>query len=726
VTVAALDANAAETTNGPADTATFRITREGNTNVDLNVNYSLIGAAMAGVDYAALPGHVALSSGVLTADVVITPLNDAAIEGNESVTLMLEPSGITTLPLPPEAYVIGTASNATATIFDNDFDPPPTVTITEPGPNAIAIVGQPVTVSFTASDVNGYITHYAVSGGVSFVSGTNDSLASTVPGAPFTASASLVFSNRYTQPYSVRVVDNDGIAAVVTRTIYVTPPPPPAPSPPGPPARYEIFALDADAAETGPGEAPNAGKFLFVRTGVPGDLELFSYSFIGTARQGVDYTVSYGEATYTTNELLDPVLRQEITIIPVDDLLIEGTETVKMQLCFPIIAIIYGVGAPIGVRCTGDSTNANAFAMITIRDNDTVPPPFSVVSVAATDADAAEVPPQSGEPPNTGVFTITRTAPRSDALSVNYSLSRPPQASFNTSSRVAENGVDYTMLSGTAIIPAGANSVQVVIAPIYDMCAEGDETVTLTLEPSSIPLPHPSSYLVDAGAAATAATVTVRDYAPTNIPVVTLNVTDPVAVEQLVRRRNASMLMTRRGGTTGSLTVPYAISGSASNGLDYATLSGQATFAPGTNGSYILITPLRDGLVEKFESIVLTLQPPPDTYPPPYLLGQPRSGGATIHDGLSRRFFPRRFRSGHFVLPVPVEITTTNIATGATSTNDAPCWIIEASPDLVTWQQIGISDATTAAGPVDNFVDADSASQPTRFYRARPCPTTAP
>lgn len=74
-----------------------------------------------------------------------------------------------------------------------------------------------------------------------------------------------------------------------------------------------------------------------MRTGTPGDLELFLYTFTGTAKQGVDYTITYGPVIPGTNGPNE--IRQEITIHPTDDLVIEGTEMIKVELCFSIIAI---------------------------------------------------------------------------------------------------------------------------------------------------------------------------------------------------------------------------------------------------------------------------------------------------------------------------------------------------------------------------------------------------
>jgi len=46
----------------------------------------------------------------------------------------------------------------------------------------------------------------------------------------------------------------------------------------------------------------------------------------------------------------------------------------------------------------------------------------------------------------------------------------------------AQNGVDYEMLSGSAVIPAGNSSASVVIRPLADNLREGMENVILQIE----------------------------------------------------------------------------------------------------------------------------------------------------------------------------------------------------------------------------------------------------
>lgn len=113
VSISSPDTEAGET--GP-DSGTFRITRSGATTGALVVNYTVAGSAANGIDYTPmLTGTVTLPVNASAVDLVITPVDDSALEGDETIVL--------TLTADP-GYTIGTANTATVTILDNDAPPP--------------------------------------------------------------------------------------------------------------------------------------------------------------------------------------------------------------------------------------------------------------------------------------------------------------------------------------------------------------------------------------------------------------------------------------------------------------------------------------------------------------------------------------------------------------------------------------------------------------------------
>ena len=120
------------------------------------------------------------------------------------------------------------------------------------------------------------------------------------------------------------------------------------------------------------------------------------------------------------------------------------------------------------------------------------------ITVAASDATAGESDRADAvtgvvPPPNPGSFTITRTGVNTSAVSVIYSLTG-----------TAENGLDYTSVAESVVIPALANTATITITPLADTAYERDETVVLTVMEN----PH---YLVGTNASAA---VTIADDDP--------------------------------------------------------------------------------------------------------------------------------------------------------------------------------------------------------------------
>jgi hypothetical protein len=112
VTIEALDAAAAEA--GP-DSGIFRLTRTGNVDPTepLQVRVSFSGTATPGTDYDDPGEFVIIPIARLSVDVIVTPVLDAAVEGNETVIMTVE-AGLN--------YQPGTQNTATIVIGEA---PPP-------------------------------------------------------------------------------------------------------------------------------------------------------------------------------------------------------------------------------------------------------------------------------------------------------------------------------------------------------------------------------------------------------------------------------------------------------------------------------------------------------------------------------------------------------------------------------------------------------------------------
>src|SRR3972149_3953804 len=102
------------------------------------------------------------------------------------------------------------------------------------------------------------------------------------------------------------------------------------------------------------------------------------------------------------------------------------------------------------------------------------------------------------------------------------------------------------------------------------------------------------------------ATVNIFDNSPPPaLPMVTIAANSPDASE--VGPTDGQFTVSRSGATASALTVNYAISGTATNTTDYATLSGSVIIVGGSATATITVTPLVDALTEDAETVILTL-----------------------------------------------------------------------------------------------------------------------
>jgi hypothetical protein len=222
-------------------------------------------------------------------------------------------------------------------------------------------------------------------------------------------------------------------------------------------------------------------------------------------------------------------------------------------------------------RSTGAPGASLALALLLATASDAMAQ-LSTVTITASDPTADE----SGL--ETGAFTLTRTGgDLSAALSVGV-----------TRGGTASNGFDYAFISSQILIPANQSSLVVLVTPLADNLAEGDETFSLTLDP----LP---TYEIGSPASAT---VTIAD----DPAIVTIAAPDPDADE--AGPDPGTFRLSRTGGNLAAeLTVEVVRGGSALNGSDYAFTSRLIDIPAGEPSLDVVITPLADNLVEGDERV---------------------------------------------------------------------------------------------------------------------------
>jgi hypothetical protein len=488
-----------------------------------------------------------------------------------------------------------------------------------------------------------------------------------------------------------------------------------------------IYALDAEGAEV-PAGPPNTASFRVTHDFPPTETVSFLFSLKGTAQEGEDYLVSPESNIMTSlfgRWFTFPAGQNEaeIVITPRDDLIIEGDETVKFSLYTPPFnGFNEGGGSFSEWRDSfGFSYGSNWTATITIASDDTAAPPFALVTIEATDPNASEVPPGlAGSDP--AVFTLTRTGSNLSAITVNYSLvDLPPSFPIVLPIPVmAKNGVDFETLSGSVTFAEGATTAEIVVNPIFDLLAGPSKYVRIVLQPSELPVSDPGGYAIDQN---TTAIAYIRDYAPANVPIITIRANDPQAIEDKVIRRTGSIIIRRHGNTDDEITVRYEVSGTASSGVDYVALPGLVTLPSGVSGVSILIDPIDDDIPEGPEGVGLSLlAPSPEVHPPPYIVGSPSSAGVVIRDHL------RWSADLPLVSPGPSTRLIERLADGIVVLGEylespKSDFIVEASINLVDWEEIGSGNS------IENFaefVDVNASDLPVRFYRMRSAGSSAP
>jgi hypothetical protein len=110
----------------------------------------------------------------------------------------------------------------------------------------------------------------------------------------------------------------------------------------------------------------------------------------------------------------------------------------------------------------------------------------------------------------------------------------------------------------------------------------------------------------------------------------TIKATDPVAKEP---NDNGEFTVYRStsSGSLAALTVYYSISGTATNGLDYVTLTGKVTIPAGALSAPIPVVTRDDSIRELPETVIATVTNCPGPVPC-YSIIAPSSATVTIYD----------------------------------------------------------------------------------------------
>jgi subtilisin family serine protease len=274
--------------------------------------------------------------------------------------------------------------------------------------------------------------------------------------------------------------------------------------------------------------------------------------------------------------------------------------------------------APQTVTVTGTGTDPNpagaTYTIVTAADTTTTdinyinldPVDVTVTSRYSTVTIAAVSGSNPAEPGTVGYFRVTRDANTSKDLVVNYSVT----------GGTATSGVDFTALSGSVTIYANYASADVPITPINDLIIEGNETVVLSLVKGS-------TYDLDPDVNNRTATVTIVDDDADAVASFTSNQT-------VAEGSTVTVYVTlNKSAITYPVTIPYTVTGTATNPADHDAASGTIKISSGTTGSVVFHT-YTDNISEGNETVIFTMGTPTNA-----TIGTKSTQTVTITDGSS-------------------------------------------------------------------------------------------
>ena len=429
VSVTAADANANET----GDRGLFTISRAGDSDSDLEVQFAIAGNANNGVDYQAVSLSATIAAGESSVDVAVDGISDSLSEGSETVVLTLADTSL---------YDLGAETSATVTIADTSQaadTSEPVVSVEavdaiarEPNDDALFVVSRTgsldkslrVRLSAMGDASNGrdydwVPKNVTIAAGESRLEVPVRVRDDDEAESDETIVLSVVENKRYEIGTSSSAIVTIVTAAVTSPVVSVT-------------------ATDANANETG-----DRGLFTISRVGdSDSDLEV-QFAIAGSANNGVDYQAVSLSATIAAGES-----SVDVAVDGISDSLSEGSETVVLTLAD---TSLYDLGA---------ETSATVTIADTSQAADTSEP---VVSVEAVDAIARE-------PNDDALFVVSRTGSLDKSLRVRLSAMGD-----------ASNGRDYDWVPKNVTIAAGESRLEVPVRVRDDDEAEADETIVLSV-----------------------------------------------------------------------------------------------------------------------------------------------------------------------------------------------------------------------------------------------------
>ena len=513
---------------------------------DTVVDFLVTGTAGDGSDFVAIGSSVTILAGETSAEINVSVIDSDLLEDNETVIVTLTGTNDTDVTLD------NSKKSATVTIADDDTA---TASITATDPNA----GEPsdngeFTITLSEASDKATVVNFAVTGTASAGSDytTIASSVTFVAGqTTATINVNVVASDLLEESETVIVTltgtDDDDITVASTgntATVTITDPGT---------ALLSITANDSTASEPS-----DDGQFTVTLSEAADQDTVVKYVVTGTANGGTDFIALSGTVTIaagSTDALID--------VSVIDDLVLEDSEDVTVTLT----TITSGDS---DITIDGDAKSAS----VTITDTD-----VATASITANDLSA-------GEPGNDGQFTVTISNASDKDTTISFVITG-----------TADEGDDFTALSGTVTILAGETSAAIDVAVVDDLLLEENETVIVTLTGTS-----DSDVTLDTDSKSATITITDDDTASVSIAASDADATEPGDPSD-----NGQFTVTMTNASTTDTVLNLVITGTAGAGDDYVAIPATVTIVAGQTTATIDVSVIDSDLLEDSETVIVTL-----------------------------------------------------------------------------------------------------------------------
>ncbi|MBU1719582.1 MAG: hypothetical protein KKA07_10980, partial [Bacteroidetes bacterium] len=296
----------------------------------------------------------------------------------------------------------------------------------------------------------------------------------------------------------------------------------------------------------------------------------------GTATSGSDYILSDGVVTITAGNT-----STNINITLINDIIVESDETIIINLSNPSSGVTLG------------TYTVHTFS---ISDDDNLRKINYSVASSAGDESASPV----------SLTVQINTVDNDNPTTVDYSI--------DLSSTATGGGIDYTLASGTATVPAGSLTTTIDISIVDDAIDEPNETVKVNLS-------NPTNCNLASTNTLYTYTINDNDDAPTvQFSLASSNASESVA------SKNVEVSLTAVAGN--DITVNYSVANvTATNGADFSLANGSVFIPAGNQTANIAVTIIDDVDIETDETFTITLSGPVGA-----TLGAPDVHTVTIND----------------------------------------------------------------------------------------------